>query len=86
MRAVVVREPGGADKLTIGEVPRPVAGPGQVVVKVHATSLNRADILQREGKYPPPPGESAILGLEMAGVVEEVGPGATRWQKGDRVW
>lgn len=60
-------------------------GPGEVLVKVHTTALNRADLLQVKGLYPPPPGESEILGLEIAGEVWETGAGVSRWQKGDRV-
>ena len=63
----------------------PVAGPGEVLISVRATALNRADLLQVQGLYPPPPGASEILGLEVAGEVADVGPGVTRWQVGDRV-
>jgi putative PIG3 family NAD(P)H quinone oxidoreductase len=76
---------GGVDVLTVGEAPMPVPGEGQVLVKVHATSINRPDLVQREGKYPPPPGDSEILGLEVAGTVEALGPGVTGWEKGERV-
>ena len=86
MKAVVVRHPGGAEQLTIGEVPTPQPEPGQLLVRVHATALNRADILQRRGLYPPPPGTTPILGLEMAGVVERVGEGCAGWSPGDRVF
>ena len=68
-----------------GEVPVPSIGAGEVLVKVHATALNRADLLQRRGLYPPPDGESEILGLEMAGEVVVVGEGAGEWHPGDRV-
>ena len=67
------------------QVQRPVVGPGQVLVRVFATALNRADLLQRRGLYPPPAGASEIMGLEMAGVIAELGPGVTRWKRGDRV-
>jgi putative PIG3 family NAD(P)H quinone oxidoreductase len=76
---------GGVEVMKVGEVERPVAGEGQVLVKVHATSINRPDLVQRVGNYPPPPGDSEILGLEVAGVIEELGPGVTGWQKGERV-
>ena len=56
-----------------------------MLVKVVATSINRPDLVQREGKYPPPPGDSDILGLEVAGTIEELGPGVTGWKAGDRV-
>ncbi|MCK9906705.1 alcohol dehydrogenase catalytic domain-containing protein, partial [Frankia sp. Cpl3] len=63
----------------------PVLSRKELLVKVKATALNRADLLQKRGAYPPPPGASPILGLEMAGVVEEVGAGVTGWKQGDRV-
>ena len=85
MKAVLLEGFGGLDVLKIGEVERPVPGEGQVLVKVHATSINRPDLVQREGKYPPPPGDSDILGLEVSGVIEACGPGVTGWQKGERV-
>jgi putative PIG3 family NAD(P)H quinone oxidoreductase len=85
MKAVLMESFGGVEVLKIGETERPVAGEGQVVVKVHATSINRPDLVQREGKYPPPPGDSVILGLEVSGVIEELGAGVTGWQVGDRV-
>jgi tumor protein p53-inducible protein 3 len=85
MKAILVKQPGGAEQLTLGEYPDPAPGPRQVLVKVAASALNRADLLQRQGKYPPPPGESPILGLEMAGEVVAFGAGATRWKLGDRV-
>jgi putative PIG3 family NAD(P)H quinone oxidoreductase len=85
MKAVLLEGFGGLEVLKVGEVDKPVAGENQVLVKVHATTINRPDLVQREGKYPPPPGDSEILGLEVAGVIEEIGPGVTGWQKGDRV-
>jgi putative PIG3 family NAD(P)H quinone oxidoreductase len=86
MRAVIVAGgKGPASALQIGTVPRPVAGPGQVLVRVAAAGVNRPDIVQREGHYPPPPGASDILGLEVAGEIVEVGAGATRWRPGDVV-
>ena len=71
--------------MTIGEVPTPSPGPNEVRVRVHATALNRADTFQRRGHYPPPDGASPILGLEMAGVVEEAGDRVVDWHEGDRV-
>ncbi len=85
MQAILVRSPGDAGQLFIGEVPRPVPGPGELLVRVRATALNRADIMQRRGKYPPPPGASPILGLEMAGTVEAMGEEVSGWKVGDRV-
>ncbi len=85
MRAVTVSGPGGPEVLGWGEVPDPVAGPGEVVVDVAATAVNRADLLQRAGHYPPPRGASEVLGLECSGVVSEVGEGVTGWSVGDEV-
>jgi putative PIG3 family NAD(P)H quinone oxidoreductase len=85
MRAVTISEPGGPEVLGWGEVPDPVCGPGEVVVDVAATAVNRADLLQRQGFYPPPPGASEILGLECSGVVSEVGEGVDGWAAGDEV-
>jgi putative PIG3 family NAD(P)H quinone oxidoreductase len=85
MRAVTMTGPGGPEVLGWGEVPDPVCGPDEVVVDVVAAAVNRADIMQREGNYPPPPGASEILGLECSGVVSEVGPQVTGWSVGDEV-
>ena len=87
MRAVVITAPGGVEVLEIREVARPVPSYGQVLVRVHATALNRADVLQRQGRYPPPSDAPAdIPGMELAGEVAEVGPGVTRWKIGQRVF
>lgn len=85
MKAVLLDGFGGVEVLKVGEVAKPVPAENQVLIKVMATSINRPDLVQREGKYPPPPGDSDILGLEVAGVIEELGPGVTGWQKGERV-
>src|SRR5829696_4688351 len=85
MRAVTVNEPGGPEVLAWTEVPDPVCGPGEVIVDVAATAVNRADLLQRQGFYPPPPGASEILGLECSGLISEVGEGVTGWSVGDEV-
>jgi putative PIG3 family NAD(P)H quinone oxidoreductase len=85
MRAVTVTEPGGPEVLGWGEVADPVCGPGEVIVDVAATAVNRADLLQRQGFYPPPPGASEILGLECSGVISEVGEGVSGWTVGDEV-
>lgn len=82
MRAIVFDRPGGPEVLAIGEVHPPRPGPGELLVRVRAAGVNRADLLQRLGKYPPPPGASPILGLEIAGEVAEA---AGNWQRGDRV-
>ena len=85
MRAVLVDAPGGPEQLRLGEHPKPAPGAGELLVRVRATALNRADLLQREGKYPPPEGATPILGLEMAGTIEAVGPDVQGWSEGDRV-
>ncbi|MEO7333495.1 MAG: alcohol dehydrogenase catalytic domain-containing protein, partial [Gemmatimonadales bacterium] len=82
MRAAIYRD----TKVLLEERPTPIPGPEQILVRVHASALNRADLLQRKGVYPAPPGWPAdIGGLEYAGVVEALGPGATSWKVGDRV-
>ena len=85
MKAVIIQQAGGPEQLRIGEWPRPTPGPEEVLVKVHATAINRADTLQRKGFYPPPPGASPILGLEMSGEVVECGRNCSRIQVGQRV-
>ena len=85
MKAVLMEGFGGVDVLSVAEAEKPVPGEGQVLVKVVATSINRPDLVQREGKYPPPPGDSLILGLEVAGTIEALGKGVTGWQIGERV-
>src|ERR687884_552898 len=85
MRAVTLSGSGGPEVLEWGEVPDPVLRPGEVLVDVVATAVNRADLLQRAGSYPPPPGASEILGLECSGIVSEVGDGVTDWSVGDEV-
>ncbi len=86
MRAIVIEEPGNADVLKLKEVKAPRPGGGEVLVRVHAAGLNRADLLQRRGMYPPPPGiDPAIPGLEYAGVIESTGPRVVGRRKGDRV-
>jgi len=85
MKAVLLDGFGGREVLKIDQIDKPSPGPGQVLIKILATSVNRADIVQRQGNYPPPPGESEILGLEAAGVIEEVGRDTAPWKIGDRV-
>ena len=85
MKAILVQESGSASQLVMGSWPTPRPGKQEILVKVAATALNRADILQRRGKYPPPEGASPILGLEMAGEVIEVGKSVSQWKVGDRV-
>jgi putative PIG3 family NAD(P)H quinone oxidoreductase len=84
MRAVVITEPGGPDVLRVQEVPDPSAKPGEVVLDVAATAVNRADLMQRMGHYPPPAGCPPWPGLECSGTVREVGQGVTDWQVGDQ--
>ncbi|MDP1913925.1 NAD(P)H-quinone oxidoreductase [Brevundimonas sp.] len=76
---------GPAESLALAQRPDPVAGPGQIRIRVRAAGLNRPDILQRLGRYPAPPGASDVLGLEVAGEVDQLGAGVTRWSVGDRV-
>jgi tumor protein p53-inducible protein 3 len=85
MKAIVVTEPGGPENLRLAEVPEPRLESGFVLVDVKATALNRADLLQRRGLYPPPKGETDILGLECAGVVARVGKDVSAVREGDRV-
>lgn len=86
MTAVVCERPGGREVLHFDEIPVPNPAADEILVNVHATALNRADILQREGKYPPPVGGSSILGLELAGEVAALGGSVKKWKIGDRVF
>ena len=83
MRAIVVDQPGGPEALVWTEVDDPAAGPGEVVIDVAASAVNRADLLQRQGFYPPPPGAPPYPGLECSGVVAQVGDGVVGWSVGD---
>jgi len=85
MRYIHAERPGGPEVLVVKEGPRPVPGSGEVLIRVHAAGINRPDIMQREGKYPPPAGASPLLGLEVAGEVSVVGDGVSRWSVGDQV-
>lgn len=86
MRAVVITAPGGPEVLQLRDVPLPVPGPGEVRVRVATSGLNRADLLQRMGRYPAPPGAPKdIPGLELAGTVEALGQGVVEWSVGDAV-
>lgn len=84
MRAIIVSSPGSAGVLQIGDAPRPEMNPDSIRIAVRATAVNRADVLQREGRYPPPPAASPLLGLECAGVVSEIGARVRGWKHGDR--
>lgn len=85
MRAVIAPDPGGPDALVLTELPDPVPGPDDLLVEVAATAVNRADVLQRKGHYPPPPGAPATLGLELSGTVVGMGEAVTGWSYGDAV-
>ena len=85
MRAVTVPSPGGPDALVLADVPAPEPGAGEVRIRVAAAGLNRADILQRQGHYDPPPGSSPYLGLEVSGTVDAVGAEVGEWSAGDEV-
>jgi putative PIG3 family NAD(P)H quinone oxidoreductase len=85
VKAVVVDRPGGVDAMQWRDVPDPEAGPGEVVVDVVAAGVNRADLLQRQGHYPPPPGAPDYLGLECSGRISALGAGVAGWSVGDEV-
>ena len=87
MRAVVITAPGGPEVLRIEQRPLPTPAPGEILIRVHGSAMNRADVLQRQGRYPPPAGAPAdIPGMELAGVVAARGSDAPRWRLGDRVF
>ncbi|MBA4056712.1 MAG: NAD(P)H-quinone oxidoreductase, partial [Marivirga sp.] len=85
MRAVVITVPGEPDVLEVQERTDPMPGPGEVLIKVFASGINRPDVMQRKGKYPPPPGASDLPGLEIAGVIVALGKDCFRWKIGERV-
>ncbi len=85
MKAVVTSGDGGPEVMRLGEAPMPEVGEGEVLIRIAATAVNRADTMQRKGAYPPPPGESEIMGLEAAGMIDRLGPGVEGWKVGDRV-
>jgi putative PIG3 family NAD(P)H quinone oxidoreductase len=85
LRAVVVAAPGGPEQLHVEDVPDPVVHDGEILVRVAGAGINRADLLQRQGFYPPPAGASDILGLEASGVVSALGPGVDAFAPGDKV-
>lgn len=86
MRAVQFHAHGGPDQLYLGEYAPPAPDSQEVIVKVAFTALNRADLLQRQGNYPVPPGDSPIMGLEMSGEVVQIGHEVTKWSVGDRIF
>ncbi len=85
MKAITLRDFGGPEMMQLGDVDAPAPGEGQILIETHNTSVNRPDVIQRMGNYPPPPGDSEILGLEVAGTVAALGDGASRFAIGDRV-
>ncbi len=85
MRAVTQTGPGGPETLTVTELPDLVPGPGEVLITVAATAVNRADLLQRQGFYPPPPGASDVIGLECSGTIAALGDGVETWSVGEQV-
>ena len=85
MKAILCPTPGGPEVLTWTDTEQPTPGPGEVLIKVAASAVNRADLLQRAGQYPPPPGASAIIGLECSGRIAALGPGVSGWGVGDEV-
>ncbi len=85
MHAITIREPGGPDVLEWAEVPDPEPGPGEVLIEVAGSAVNRADLLQRKGQYPPPPGASDVPGLECSGTIAALGDGVSGWEIGEAV-
>jgi putative PIG3 family NAD(P)H quinone oxidoreductase len=85
MHAVTIPQPGGPDALVWAEVPDPEPGPGEVLIEIAASAVNRADVLQRQGNYPVPPGAPAYPGLECSGVITAIGPGVADHRPGDEV-
>ena len=86
MKAIVISQPGGPAVLHLQDYPTPNPGEEEVLIEVKAAGLNRADVSQRKGNYPPPPGAPATIpGLEVAGIVVQCGAGTTQWKKGDKV-
>ncbi|PLY02835.1 MAG: NADPH:quinone oxidoreductase [Desulfuromonas sp.] len=85
MKAVVIKEFGAPEVMSVGEIDKPTPKANEVLIKVVATSINRPDLVQRLGNYPPPPGDSEILGLEVAGTIAEIGSDVSGWKVGDRV-
>jgi putative PIG3 family NAD(P)H quinone oxidoreductase len=85
VRAVVITHPGGPEVLEVQDVPDPEPAAGEVIIDVAAAALNRGDLLQRQGNYPPPPGASPYLGMECSGTIAQLGEGVTGWKIGDKV-
>jgi len=85
MKAIKIQAPGADYRLVVDTMPQPEPGPGQVLIAVAAAGLNNADLLQARGKYPPPPGASPILGMEVSGTIARLGEGVSGWTAGDKV-
>ena len=86
MKAIIITEPGSPEVLQLKEMPVPVCRENQVLIRIKAAGVNRPDVAQRQGKYPPPPGAPTdIPGLEVAGIIEDLGESVSRWKKGDKV-
>jgi NADPH2:quinone reductase len=85
MRQIAYGPDPSADSMRVVEAPRPTPGPGEILIEVHFAGVNGPDLIQRQGRYPPPPGASPVLGLEVAGRVAEIGAGVGEWKVGDRV-
>src|SRR6516164_9959238 len=85
MTVIGIKAPGGPEMLVPEERPIPTPGEGELLIRVRAAGVNRPDVMQRKGLYPPPPGASDIPGLEIAGEIATLGPGATRFTTGDKV-
>ena len=85
MKAITLPEPGGPEALVLDDVPDPMPRPGEVIVEVAAAGVNRADVMQRQGHYDPPPGSSAYPGLEVSGRIVQLGDGVDGWSIGDEV-
>ena len=86
MKAITLKAFGGTENMQLAEVETPSPTDDQILIRVHSTSVNRPDVIQRQGNYPPPPGDSEILGLEVAGIVESAGEKCSRFKAGDRVF
>src|SRR5262245_37137839 len=84
MRVIEIARPGGPEVLVAAERATPEPGPGEVLIRVAAAGVNRPDVMQRQGRYPPPPGAPDVPGLEVAGAVAAVGDGVPEWKAGDR--
>lgn len=85
MKGIVIDGAGGPEVLKLQDVEDPSLGEGEVIIKVAASAVNRADVMQRQGRYPVPKGASLIPGLECSGTIEAVGHGVTKWKVGDQV-